>query len=274
MVRRHPRRRAAKYHGRARDAAERQRGVDRVIAGVALLLVRRLLLLIDHDEAGALERREERGAGADDDVGRAIEDPAPFVEPLARRERAVQQRDTVAEASEEARHDLRGEHDLGDEDDDAFAARERGGCRAQIHLRLPAAGHAMEQEPETCIAARAPRQRRRNRGERRGLRGRRRRLARTVRVGEGELHWDPPDGPAPHRHKPSPCERSGRLDRRARLEQVPRAHRAGSEGAQRKPLARAEPHVAAQRLLPARREREDRLAPLAARGAQRGGASA
>ena len=95
-----------------------------MIAGVALLLVRRLLLLVDDHEADPLERGEERGARADDDVGDSVEYSPPLVESLPGRESAVQERDAVSETRDEPRDDLGGQDDLGHEDDHAIAARE------------------------------------------------------------------------------------------------------------------------------------------------------
>src|SRR5216684_3788889 len=48
LVRDHARRRASEHHRGSGDPTELERGVDRVIAGVAFLLVRGLLLLVDH----------------------------------------------------------------------------------------------------------------------------------------------------------------------------------------------------------------------------------
>src|SRR5256885_1658399 len=55
LVRDDPRRRASQQDRRARSPTERERRVHGVVARGALLLVRRLLLLVDHDEADALE---------------------------------------------------------------------------------------------------------------------------------------------------------------------------------------------------------------------------
>src|SRR5205814_5596829 len=92
LVRDHARCRAPQYDRGPGDAAELDRGVDRVVARVALLFIGGLLLLVDHDEADAFERREERGARADDDIGDSIEDAPPLVETLARGQGAVQER--------------------------------------------------------------------------------------------------------------------------------------------------------------------------------------
>src|SRR5437667_237424 len=77
LVRDDARCRASQHDGGSGEATELERGVDRVVARVALLLVRRLLLLVDDDQTEALERREERGARADDRVGDSVGDPSP-----------------------------------------------------------------------------------------------------------------------------------------------------------------------------------------------------
>src|SRR5207248_9124953 len=120
------------------EAAELERRVDRVISRFAFLLVRRLLLLVDDDQSDVFERRKERRARADDDVGESIEYSPPLVEALARRERAVQKRDAVAEPRDEPRDDLRRKNDLRHKDDHALAARERGRRRTQVHLGVAA----------------------------------------------------------------------------------------------------------------------------------------
>jgi len=179
---------ASQNDGTARDPSERERRVDRVVPRVALLLVGRLLPLVRDDQADPLERREERRSRADDHVRRAIEDAAPFVEALAGGKRAVQQRHAIAETRDEARDDLCGEDDLRHEDDHALSACQRLGGRTQIDLRLPARGHAVQQE---AAAGPEPAD---DRGERcrlgRGGDG----VAGEVLLGEGELRWDPPDG--------------------------------------------------------------------------------
>jgi hypothetical protein len=61
-------------------------------------------------------------------------------EALARRQRAVQHRDVLAEAGAEARRELRRERDLGDEHERALPRRPRLGDDAQVDLRLARAG--------------------------------------------------------------------------------------------------------------------------------------
>jgi hypothetical protein len=62
----------------------------------------------------------------------------------------VQHRDPVAEASPEPPHRLRRERDLGHEDDRPSPPLERRGAGLEIHLRLPAAGRAVEEHVPTA----------------------------------------------------------------------------------------------------------------------------
>ena len=103
------------------------------------------MLLVDDDQAEALDRREDRRARADGDPRLAGAQAAPLVVALALRQRGVQQRDGVAEAGGEARDGLRRERDLRHERDHALAALERRGGRAQVDLGLARAGHAVQQ---------------------------------------------------------------------------------------------------------------------------------
>ena len=206
--------RASQHDGGSGDATELERGVDRVIARVALLLVRRLLLLVDDDQTEALERREERGARADDHVGDSVEDPPPLVETLACRKGAVQKRDAIAETRDEPRDDLRREDDLRHEDDHAVAARERRRGRAQVHLGLAARRHSMKEE----AAARAQRPGDLPDGD--GLRSGRGEIPGTIFIRESKF-----GGHASHRaracqHHAAFCERACRGRRPARIREI------------------------------------------------------
>ena len=75
----------------------------------------------------------------------------------------MEDREAVAEAGAEAGDGLRGEADLGDEDDRAAAAGERRLDRGEVDLGLAGAGDAVE---ELLARARRPRRRARRRGRR------------------------------------------------------------------------------------------------------------
>ena len=119
--------------------------VTGVVARVALVLVGRVVLLVDDDQAELLDGREHGRARPDRDPRLADAQPAPLVVALAVGERGVQQRDGVAEAGGEPRHGLRRQRDLGHEHDHALVALERPGRRAEIDLGLARTGHAVQQ---------------------------------------------------------------------------------------------------------------------------------
>ena len=104
------------------------------------------MLLVDDDEPELAHGREERAARADGDVDLPRVQARPHRVPLARREARVEHGDVVAEAGAEARDELRRERDLRDEHDHARARLPRDRDRAQVHLRLARAGHAVKEE--------------------------------------------------------------------------------------------------------------------------------
>jgi hypothetical protein len=103
------------------------------------------VLLVEDDQAEVLDRREDGAARTDGDPGLVRPEPAPFVVALTLGQRGVQQRDRVPEARLKARHRLRRERDLGHEHDHAFAPLQARLRRAQVHLGLAGAGHAVQQ---------------------------------------------------------------------------------------------------------------------------------
>ena len=164
-----PRRGAAGEQQRALELRPPLRDHARVVAGVALLLVGRVVLLVDDDQPEVLERREHRRARADAHARLAPAHPPPLVVALALRQLGVHDRDGVAEALDEAPRGLRSQRDLGHEHDRRLAALERRGHRAQVDLGLAAAGHAVEQQGAPGRLAEALH----DRLERRALGGRR-----------------------------------------------------------------------------------------------------
>ena len=116
-----------------------------VVGRVALLLVGGVVLLVDDDQAEVADRGEDRRARADADLRLAAAQPLPLVEALAVGEGAVEDGEAVAEAGAEAGDGLRGEADLGDEDDRAAPAGERRLDRRQVDLGLARAGDAVEE---------------------------------------------------------------------------------------------------------------------------------
>ena len=107
------------------------------------------MLLVDHDEAEVLQRREHRRARADHDLHAARADVLPLVVPLARREMAVQHghaRLLPGKAGAKALHRLRRQRDLRHQHQRGAARRHHLRDRLQIDLRLAAAGHAVQQD--------------------------------------------------------------------------------------------------------------------------------
>ena len=140
------RRRAAVHGDSALERCALGRDRPRVVAGVGLLLVRRVVLLVHADQSESAHRGEDRRAGADHDAGLAGCDPHALVPPLGLSERGVQDRDPVAEAGAEAADRLRCQPDLGDEHDRAHPPLECRVARLEVDLRLAAARRAVQEE--------------------------------------------------------------------------------------------------------------------------------
>ncbi len=142
------------------------------------------MLLVDDNEPERRHRREHGRARADHDRRAAGARRAPGLEPRAVRERGVQGDDRGGEALAEARHELRRQRDLRDQHQRAAARREHALDQVQVHLRLAAAGDAVQQESGEAPERAADRRHRpglvgRQHGPRpSGARGRRRCAAR------------------------------------------------------------------------------------------------
>ena len=143
-------------HAFAPAAPDRQ--VARRIARAFLLLVRRVVLLVDDDQAEPRQRREHRQARAEHQVGQAEVRRQPAAQALRRRQAAVQRDDAPAgEALGEARFELRRQVDLGHQHQRLPAGAERLCGGAQVDLGLAAAGHAVQQHRAGRRAGRSPR---------------------------------------------------------------------------------------------------------------------
>ncbi|MCY1399334.1 hypothetical protein D9M71_143860 [compost metagenome] len=103
------------------------------------------MFLVDDDQPRILQRREQRGAGADDDVRLAVARRQPGVEPLAVGQRRMQQGDARVEAALEARQGLRTEVDLRDQHQRLAAGFQGLVDQLQVDLGLAAAGDAGQQ---------------------------------------------------------------------------------------------------------------------------------
>ena len=155
----------AKDDGAALDVGAHDGEIAGVVARRLLLLVARLVLLIDHDQAKALHRREYGRARPDDDARLALADALPLVETLAIGKGAVQDGYAFAEARSEAVDRLRRKADFRNENDRLLAVRNDLFYRADIDFRLSAAGRAAQKEGRRLFVA----ERAENRVERRLL---------------------------------------------------------------------------------------------------------
>ena len=103
------------------------------------------MLLVHDDQAQPSERREHRGARADDEVHVAAADPVPLIVTLAVGERAVLNRHAIAERAAEQRRHRRRQRDLRDQQQHLPASALDRLRQAQIDLGLAAAGDAVQQ---------------------------------------------------------------------------------------------------------------------------------
>ncbi len=117
-----------------------------VVARVRLLLVGGVVFLVDADQAERGDRSEDRGARPDDDRRLPGGDSLALVAPLGLGQGRVQNGHSLAEAGAEAAERLRGERDLGNEDDCPAPARERVLAAPEVDLGLAAPSSAEEQE--------------------------------------------------------------------------------------------------------------------------------
>ena len=86
-----------------------------MIAQTFLLFIRAVVLFIDNDQAGVFHWREQRGAGADNNVGLAVARRQPGIQAIPVIDCRVHQSDTCVETLLEARQGLRAEVDLRDQ---------------------------------------------------------------------------------------------------------------------------------------------------------------
>ena len=111
------------------------------------------MLLVDDDQTQVGKRREHRRPRPDADARAAVAQATPLVVALTEAELRVQDRDTLAEALLEAARGLRSERDLRDHDDRGAPLRERLVGRAQVHLGLAAARHAVQEQRSVAALA-------------------------------------------------------------------------------------------------------------------------
>ncbi len=141
------------------------RQIAPVVADAFLLLERGIVLLVDDHHAERPHRREHRRPRAERDADLAGAQTPPGRQPLARRQPAVQHRHVLAEARPKPRRQLRRQRDLGHQHQGALPGRARRRDDPQVDLRLPRAGHAVQEKAGEPAPERAA-----ERGDRRGLR--------------------------------------------------------------------------------------------------------
>ncbi len=127
-------------------ASPHQGQVSRVIPELLLLLIRGVVLLIDHNDAEAGEGREDGGTGADGDLHQTFANPPPSVISLTGRQPAVQDGDAGAEARVEAAHQLRGKGNFRDKHQRLPALLQHIFDGGQVNLCFTASRNTMEQK--------------------------------------------------------------------------------------------------------------------------------
>ncbi len=137
MVALHGRGGAPQHHGGAGEPRAGCGDLAGVVTGGVSLLVGRLVLLVDEDEAEVPHGGEDRRAGPDHDPAPSLGQPPPVIGPLPRAQAAVPHRDQAAEALGEAVRRLRGERDLRDEADGGAPLAQRAVDRLEVELGLP-----------------------------------------------------------------------------------------------------------------------------------------
>ena len=146
------RRRRAEQQQRAALRAAELRDIARMVARRVLRAVGRLLLLVHDDKSEIRQRREHRAARAEHDPHVAAADALPLVVALRQLKSAVEHGDVLAEIGGKFRHHLRRERDLRHEQHRRAAHRQSFLNEADIHLRLAAGGHAMQQRRSRLAA--------------------------------------------------------------------------------------------------------------------------
>jgi hypothetical protein len=113
------------------------------------------VLLVHDDRAEVLERRKDRRPRSDRDSLPTLLEREPFVVPLAVAQRAVEDRDLVAEDGAEPIDRLRSERDLRHEHDRRLSLLQHHAPQElDVHERFSAAGDTVKQEDVARTAGR------------------------------------------------------------------------------------------------------------------------
>ena len=138
--------RRAVDHGGAGRPRPPRRDLAGVVARAGVLLVRRVVLLVDDDQAEPRHRGEHGAPRAQHHVGLALAHAPVLLGPLGPRHRRVPDAHGLAQARPQARQQLGRQGDLGDEDDRAAPGRADLGDRPQVDLGLARPGHPVQQQ--------------------------------------------------------------------------------------------------------------------------------
>ena len=140
------RRGRAEHDGNRQALRASQRQVARGVAEAFLLLVRGVVFLVDDDQPGVGERRENSGPRADHDGSLAAARRTPGPQSFDVGQRRVQHGERHGEARGETGNQLRRQRDLGHQHQRLLAALHDGVDRAQVDLGLAAARDPVQQE--------------------------------------------------------------------------------------------------------------------------------
>ncbi len=116
-----------------------------MIPGSRLLLERRLVLLVNHDQAQVQGRSKHRTASTHDHIDFAPSNSLPVIMPLSITQMTVQHGHAVKTAAETT-DCLRRQADFGDQHDRLATIRNHLADRLDVNLRLPAPRHSVQQQ--------------------------------------------------------------------------------------------------------------------------------
>ena len=153
----------SKHDRNSGNVAAHHRHVAGMVVHAVLLLVGRIVLLIDHDQAEIRVGQEQRRARADDHAHLPGRDRLPGAGAPARRKLRMPLGRPHAKARREPVQHLRGQRDLGHQHERLPAAPHGFGHRLEIDLRLAGAGDAIDQRDRVAAGRDARAQRRRRR---------------------------------------------------------------------------------------------------------------
>ena len=149
------RRSGGKNDRKAVDMRAHHRHVACMVADAIFLLVGRVMLLIDNDEAEFLEGQEQRRTRAGYDAHTALRHLPPDTLAHTRRQVRVPLGRSCAETVVEPLQKCLRKGDLRQQDQNLPAALECCGHRLEIDLRFPRTGNAVDNRNAECIACSA-----------------------------------------------------------------------------------------------------------------------